>query len=199
MGAGPQLGKRAIAAHTAQHPCFPHVQRVLGAGTAATGCRSCVLFVAKTRRFEAGEADMSIHSIQIDQSMQNWQVWGGSANWFRCIPNRLGCILYCNCSDLKNAENRPSYNSRELYNKSTVQCSQAFEAGRAHQRAAQPPLLQEAPADAVKHVVNTPSGSRFAPSTAGGGDVGGSEAGSGAEVGAAGGDCVGVEVSRMPV
>ena len=96
-------------------------------------------------------------------------------------------------------EIRPSYNSRELYNKSTVQCSQAFEAGRAHQRAAQPPLLQEAPADAVKHVVNTPSGSRFAPSTAGGGDVGGSEAGSGAEVGAAGGDCVGVEVSRMPV
>ena len=35
---------------------------------------------------------MSIHSIQIDQSMQNWQVSGGSAYWFRCIPNRLGCI-----------------------------------------------------------------------------------------------------------
>ena len=35
---------------------------------------------------------MSIHSIQIDQSMQNWQVSGGSAYWFRCIPNRFGCI-----------------------------------------------------------------------------------------------------------
>ena len=35
---------------------------------------------------------MSIHSIQIDQSMQNWQVSGGSAYWFRCIPNRSGCI-----------------------------------------------------------------------------------------------------------
>ena len=58
----------------------------------------------------------------VDQSMENWQVSGGGEYWFRCIPSRLGCI--CNFSDLKNAENRPSYNSRELYNKSTVQCSQ---------------------------------------------------------------------------
>ena len=34
----------------------------------------------------------SIHSIQIDESMQNRQVSGSSAYWFRCIPNRLGCI-----------------------------------------------------------------------------------------------------------
>ena len=38
---------------------------------------------------------MSIHSIQIDESMQNLQVWGGvDAPW----------NVLCNFSDLKNAD-----------------------------------------------------------------------------------------------
>ena len=48
----------------------------LGAGTA-----SCVLRSSAPKRvvLSRGGPEMSIHSIQIDQLIQNWQVWGGKA------------------------------------------------------------------------------------------------------------------------
>ena len=57
----------------------------LGAGTAATGCRSCVLFVANTRRFEAGRGghvNTLNTSRPIDAALASL---GGCASWFRCI------------------------------------------------------------------------------------------------------------------
>ena len=86
LGRGGEVGQRALRVLMV----FPVVSvRLCAVGPP---CRSCVLDKAKLRRFETGVTQMSIHSIQIDQSMQNWQVSGGSAYWFRCIPNRLGCI-----------------------------------------------------------------------------------------------------------
>ena len=60
-------------------------RRPQAAGPASWRRPNCVVL-------SRGVPQMSIHSIQIDHSMQNWQVSGGSAYWFRCIPNRLGCI-----------------------------------------------------------------------------------------------------------
>ena len=60
-------------------------RRPQAAGPASWSRPNCVVL-------SRGVPQMSIHSIQIDHSMQNWQVSGGSAYWFRCIPNRLGCI-----------------------------------------------------------------------------------------------------------
>lgn len=65
--------------------CSGPERRPQAAGPASWSRPNCVVL-------SRGVPQMSIHSIQIDQSMQNWQVSGGSAYWFRCIPNRLGCI-----------------------------------------------------------------------------------------------------------
>ena len=50
----PDAGRYVRAIDIKTGPEGGGVAPELGAGTAATGCRSCVLFGAKTRRFEAG-------------------------------------------------------------------------------------------------------------------------------------------------
>ena len=75
---------------------------VSGAGRRPQAADPASSKVRKRRCLGRGGTDGLFSSIQIDQSMQNWQVSGCSAYWFRCIPNRLGCIA--TFSDLKSAE-----------------------------------------------------------------------------------------------